>query len=324
MKIVVLDGYTTNPGDLSWDELKQLGDVTIYDRVTSDPSETDLILRHIGDAEVVFTNKTPMTRALIEQLPNLRFISVMATGFNTVDVDAAKERGILVSNIPIYGTAAVAQTAFALLLELCHQVGVHNEAVKAGEWTNCPDYSFWKNPLVELDGQTLGIIGMGRIGKRSAKIGQAMGMNILAYDMYEDQSIVSDTLKYVNLDELLENSDVIFMHCPQTAENTGMINKETIAKMKTGVFFVNNSRGGLVVEKDLSDAINSGKIAGAAVDVVSVEPIPADNYLLNTKNCIVTPHFSWAPRASRERLLKTAVNNVRAFQNGKPENIVNE
>lgn len=323
MKIVVLDGYTTNPGDLSWDALRQLGDVTIYDRVTSDPNETDLILQHIGDAEVVMTNKTPMTRKIIESLPKLRFISVMATGYNVVDVEAAKERGVLVSNIPIYGTAAVAQTAFALLLEMCHQVGRHDLAVKAGEWTACPDYSFWKNPLIELEGMTLGIVGLGRIGKRSAQIGQAMGMNILAYDMYEDKSIVCDTLRYTSLDELLEKSDVIFMHCPQTAENAGMINKDTIAKMKDGVMFVNNSRGGLVVEQDLADALNSGKVAGAALDVVSVEPIPADNPLLSAKNCIITPHFSWAPRASRGRLLDTAVNNVKAFQNGTPENIVN-
>ncbi len=323
MKIVVLDGYTLNPGDLSWDALKALGDVTVYDRTTSDPKEAALILERIGDAEAVYTNKTPLTREILDKAPNVKFIGVMATGFNVVDTAAAKEKGIPVCNVPIYGTAAVAQTAIALLLELCHHVGEHNRAVQAGEWSNCLDYCFWNYPLIELDGKTMGIVGLGRIGKRTAQLAQALGMQVLAYDEIQDQSVVSDTLRYTTLDELLAESDVIALHCPQTPTNTGIINKDSIAKMKDGVMIINNSRGPLIVEEDLVAALESGKIAGAGLDVVPVEPLPANSPLLGAKNCIITPHLSWAPLASRSRLLDVAVENLKAFQSGKPINVVN-
>lgn len=323
MKIVVLDGYTLNPGDLSWDSLQALGDVTVYDRTTSDPKEAALILERIGDAQAVFTNKTPLTRDILDKAPSVKFIGVMATGFNVVDTVAAKEKGIPVCNVPIYGTAAVAQTAIALLLELCHHVGEHNRAVQAGEWSKCLDYCFWDYPLIELDGKTMGIIGLGRIGKRTARLAQALGMQVLAYDEIQDQSVVCDTLRYTTLDELLAQSDVIALHCPQTPANTGIINKDSIAKMKDGVMIINNSRGPLIVEEDLVAALESGKVAGAGLDVVPVEPLPASSPLLGAKNCIITPHLSWAPLASRSRLLDVAVENLKAFQGGKPINVVN-
>lgn len=324
MKIVVLDGYTLNPGDLSWEGIEKLGDVTVYDRTTSDPAEANLIIERVGDAEAVYTNKTPLTREMMEKMPNLKFIGVMATGYNVVDVDASKELGIVVCNVPIYGTAAVAQTAMALLLEICHHVGEHNSAVKEGDWTACKDYCFWNYPLIELANKTMGIIGLGRIGKATARIAQACDMKVLAHDMYEDKSVVSDTLKYVELEELLAKSDVIVLHCPLTESAKGIINKSNIAKMKDGVIIINNSRGPLIVDQDLADALESGKVYGAAVDVVSVEPIPAGNPLLKAKNCIITPHLSWAPIESRARLMGTAVDNLKAFISGNPINVVNK
>ncbi|MEW9125087.1 MAG: D-2-hydroxyacid dehydrogenase [Thermotaleaceae bacterium] len=324
MKIVVLDGYTLNPGDISWEGLEKLGELSVYDRTTMNPADTSLIVERIGDAEVVFTNKTPLTKEAMEKMPNLRFVGVLATGYNVVDTQAAKDLGIIVSNVPNYGTATVAQTAIALLLELCHRVGAHDQAVKAGQWTTCPDYSFSNYPLIELADKTMGIIGLGRIGKATAKIAQAMGMNILAFDEYKDESIVSDTLKYAELEEVLEKSDVILLHCALTDSSKGIINRETIAKMKEGVMIVNNSRGGLVVEKDLVDALESGKVYGAAVDVVSIEPILEDNPLLKAKNCFITPHLSGASREARIRLMKTAIDNLKAYIDGKPINVVNK
>lgn len=321
MKIVVLDGYTLNPGDLSWESVEALGECTVYDR--TDPSDTELILERIGDAEIVLTNKTPLTAEILDRAKSVRQIVVMATGYNTVDTAHAKALGIPVSNVPVYGTAAVSQTAIALLLELCHHAGEHNRSVQAGDWIKCPDYSYWNYPLVELDGKTMGIIGLGRIGKSTARIAQAMGMKVLAVDVFQDESIVCDTLQYTDLDTLLASSDVIVTHCPQTADNAEMINKDTIAKMKDGVFFVNNSRGGLVREADLADALCSGKIAGAALDVISAEPMKADNPLLGIDNCIITPHMSWAPLESRARLLGTVVDNIKAFRDGAPINVVN-
>lgn len=323
LRIVVLDGYSLNPGDLSWDALSKLGDLTVYDRVTMDPKDEALILERIGDAEVVYTNKTPLTREILKKLPKLKFIGVLATGFNVVDIEAAKEMGIPVSNVPVYGSAAVAQTAIALLLEMCHHVGEHNRSVQAGDWIRCPDYSYWNSPLIELEGMTMGIIGLGRIGRGTAKIAQAMGMKVLAYDGYEDKSLVSETLKYVGLDELLAESDVIALHCPQTPETTGIINRDSIAKMKDGVMIINNSRGPLIVEKDLVEALKSGKVGGAALDVIEVEPMPKDSILLGVDNLIITPHLSWAPRASRARLMQTAVDNLKAFMDGKPQHVVN-
>ena len=318
MKIVVLDGYTLNPGDITWEGLEALGDVTVYDR-----TKPEDILTRIGDAEVVYTNKTPVSRETLDASGNIRFIGVLATGYNIVDIEAAKEKEIMVANIPTYGTAAVSQFAIALLLELCHHIGAHSDAVKDGEWTSNPDWCFWKYPLVELAGKTMGIIGFGRIGQDTGKIAQALGMQVLAYDEYPRPELETDTCHYADLDTLLAKSDVISLHCPLFPSTEGIINKETIAKMKTGVMIINDSRGPLIVEEDLRDALNSGKVGGAAVDVVSTEPIQMDNPLLQAKNVIITPHIAWAPKESRQRLMDIAVNNLKYYLEGKPQNIVN-
>lgn len=319
MKIVVLDGYTLNPGDISWSGLEVLGEVTVYERTRADE-----IIERIGDADAVYTNKTPISKETLDACPNVKFIGVLATGYNIVDIEAAKEKGIPVSNIPTYGTASVSQFAIALLLELCHHIGEHADAVKAGEWSNNADWCFWKYPLVELAGKTMGIIGFGRIGQDTGKIAQALGMKVLAYDAYQKPELESETCQYTDLDTLFAQSDVISLHCPLFPSTEGIINKENIAKMKDGVMIINNSRGPLIVEEDLRDALNSGKVAGAAVDVVSTEPIKMDNPLLQAKNCIITPHIAWAPKESRQRLMDIAVENLRCFQNGKPQSVVNK
>lgn len=321
MKIVVLDGYTLNPGDLNWDGFQQFGDVAVHDRTDFTP---DSVIAAIGDADVIFTNKTPLTKVVLEKVPSVKYIGVLATGYNVVDTAAAKELGIKVTNIPTYGTAAVAQYTFALLLELCHHVGAHADAVKNGEWTKCPDFCFWNYPLVELAGKNMGIIGFGRIGQATAKIAQAFGLNILAVANHQNPALESDTCKYVTLDELLAQSDIISLHCPLLESTQGIINKNNIAKMKDGVLIVNTSRGPLVVEQDLCDALNSGKVGGAALDVVSSEPISATNPLLQAKNCIITPHIAWAPIESRSRLMNIAVDNLAAFVDGSPVNVVNK
>lgn len=317
MKIVVLDGYTLNPGDLSWDGLKKFGDLTVYERT---PKEN--VLERVIDAHVIFTNKTPVTKETIMQCKNLVYIGVLATGYNIVDIEAARGRNIPVSNIPVYGTAAVAQMAFALLLEICHHAGAHSQAVQNGDWASNEDWCFWNYPLIELKDKTMGIIGFGRIGQSVGKIANAFGMNVLAYNRSpkEDGQEIG---KYVSLDELLEKSDVISLHCPLFPSTEGMINKTTISKMKNGVIILNNSRGQLIVEQDLADALNSGKVYAAGLDVVSSEPIKNDNPLLKAKNCIITPHISWAPIESRIRLMKVAVENMESFINGKPINIIN-
>jgi len=320
MKIVVLDGYTLNPGDLNWDGIKKFGDVTVHDRVSFAPED---VIAAIGDAEVIFTNKTPLPKVVLDKVPSLKYIGVLATGYNVVDTAAAKENGIVVANIPTYGTAAVAQFSMALLLELCHRVGAHSDAVRAGDWTNNSDWCFWNYPLIELAGKNIGIIGFGRIGQATAKVAQAFGLNVLAHDSYQDHSLVTDTCKYVTLDELLAQSDVISLHCPLFDCTKGIINKDSIAKMKDGVMILNTSRGPLVVEQDLSDALNSGKVGGAGLDVVCLEPIAADNPLLKAKNCIITPHIAWAPIESRSRLMNIAVDNLAAFLSGSPVNVVN-
>ena len=322
MKIVVLDGYTENPGDLSWSGLEELGSLTVYDRTPlNDENE---IIKRIGDAEAIYTNKTPLSRKTIESAPNLKFIGVLATGYNVVDVNAAKDKGIIVCNIPTYGTAAVAQFAIAMLLEICHHVAHHSNAVHDGRWESCPDFCFWDYPLIELADKTMGIIGFGRIGQSTGKIAQAMGMKVLAYDNYANPALESETCKYTDLETLLKESDVITLHCPLFPETQGIINKETIAKMKDGVIILNNSRGPLIVEQDLADALNSGKVYAAGLDVVSSEPIKGDNPLLKAKNCIITPHISWAPKESRQRLMDIAVDNLRQFLNGTPVNVVNK
>jgi len=324
MKAVVLDGYTLNPRDLSWKALEAMCETTVYDRTAYDISGLDLIIERVGDAEVVFTNKTPLTAEALKAMSNLKFIGVLATGYNVVDVEAAKAQGIVVTNIPTYGTDAVAQMAIALLMEMCHHAGAHSDAVKKGDWTNNVDWCFWNYPLIELAGKTMGIIGFGRIGQATAKIAQAFGMKILAFDSYQIKELESDTLKYVELDELLAQSDVISLHCPLFESTKGIINKNSLAKMKLGAMLINTSRGPLVVEADLAEALNSGKIAGAALDVVSSEPIKADNPLLAAKNCIITPHISWAPKESRQRLMDIAMDNLSNFINGKPINVVNK
>ncbi|AEF82065.1 D-2-hydroxyacid dehydrogenase [Leadbettera azotonutricia] len=316
LKIVCLDGYTENPGDLSWDGFKALGDFTIYDRT----SGSDIIPR-IGSAEAILTNKTPISRTTLEACPNLRYIGVLATGYNVVDTDAAKEQGVTVTNIPTYGTSAVGQFAIALLLEICHRIGHHSEAVRKGRWENCDDFCFWDYPLIELAGKTMGIIGFGRIGQVTGTIAKALGMKVIAYDEAKNTSgqAIGD---YVSLDTIFAQSDVISLHCPLLPSTQGLINKNTIPKMKDGVIILNNSRGPLIVEQDLADALNSGKVYAAGVDVVSSEPIKADNPLLKAKNCIITPHISWASKESRKRLMDIAVGNLSAFLQGKPVNTV--
>ena len=320
-KIVVLDGYTENPGDLSWDELAKLGELKVYDRTSF--TDDDEIISRIGDAAYVYTNKTPIRKAVLDACPGIRFISMLATGYNVVDVAAAKEKGIPVCNIPTYGTAAVAQFAIALLLEICHHIGHHSNAVHAGRWTNSADWCFWDYPLIELEGKTMGIIGLGRIGQRTAAIAKALGMKVIAYDEHPGDAgkAVAD---YVDLEMLLKTSDVIALHCPLFPSTEGIINKESISKMKDGVIILNNSRGPLIVEKDLADALNSGKVAAAGLDVVSSEPIKNDNPLLQAKNCFITPHISWAPKESRQRLMDAAVDNLRQFLAGTPVNVVNK
>lgn len=320
MKIVVLDGYTENPGDLSWEGLEQLGELTVYAR-SSLTDERETIAR-IGDADIVFTNKTPISKTVLEACPKLKFISVLATGYNVVDCGCAKERGIPVSNVPTYGTASVGQFAIGLLLEICHHIGHHDQSVHSGAWERCQDWCYWDYPLIELDGKTLGVIGFGRIGQTTGKIAKAMGMEVLAYDNFPSdagRAIAS----YVELDTLLARSDVIAVHCPLFPETQGIINRDNIAKMKDGVILINNSRGPLVVEQDLADALNSGKVAAAGLDVVSTEPIQGDNPLLKAKNCIITPHISWAPRESRQRIMDCAVGNLKAYLAGEPIHVVN-
>ena len=316
MRIVVLDGYTLNPGDLSWAGLEQYGTVEVYDRTV--PGE---VIDRIGDAEIVFTNKTPITQKILEACPSVRFIGVLATGYNVVDTKAAKDKGIPVCNIPTYGTDAVAQYAFALILELCHHVGEHNRSVKQGDWAACPDFCYSNYPLIELAGKTLGIIGYGRIGRRTAQIARAFGMKVVAFDEYPGEN--NEEVAFVSLDELFGCSDVISLHCPLFPSTEGMICKENLNKMKDGVLLINTSRGPLVKEEDLAQALHSGKVAGAAVDVVSTEPISPDNVLLREENCLITPHIAWAPKESRQRLMDIAVRNLGAFLDGDPENVVN-
>ena len=320
MKIVVLDGYTLNPGDLDWDGIKKLGDLTVLDRVDHSPS---VVIEAIGDAEIIYTNKTPLSREVLSAVPSVRYIGVLATGFNVVDVKCAKELDIKVTNVPTYGTDAVAQFTLALLLEMCHRIGDHDVAVKNGEWASCPDFCFWKHPLIELSGKTMGFIGFGRIGQATAKIAQAFGLNVLAFNRSQNPDMISDTCQYTSLEEVLAKSDIISLHCPLTDETQGIINKSNIARMKDGVMIINTARGPLIVEQDLKDALESGKVAAAAIDVASVEPILTDNPLLTAKNCIMTPHIAWASKEARERLMNTTVENLEAFLGGNPINVVN-
>ena len=320
MKIVVLDAFTENPGDLSWAPLEALGEVTIYDRTAY--AESPLIAERIGDAEIVVTNKTPISRETLDKCPGVRMIAVLATGYNVVDYVYAGEKGIPVVNVPTYGTASVAQFAIALLLEICQHVAHHSEAVHAGRWENAEDWCFWDYPLIELAGKTMGIIGFGRIGQNTGRIAKALGMTVLASGSRETEAGRA-IAEYVDRDELFARSDVVVLHCPLFPDTAGIINRDTIAKMKDGVILINNSRGGLIVEQDVADALNSGKIMAAGLDVVSTEPIRADNPLLRAKNCLITPHISWAPKEARQRILDITVDNIRAFLAGEPINVVN-
>lgn len=320
MKVVILDGYTENPGDLTWEKFKAFGQVTVYDR-TCLTNEQEIIKR-IGDAEIAVTNKTPISARTMDACPSLRFITILATGYNIVDVEHAAKRGIPVSNIPTYGTAAVGQFAIALLLEICHHIGHHSNSVHSGKWASAPDFCYWDYPLVELAGKTMGIIGFGKIGQTVGRIAKALGMKVIANDHRPSES-GKEIADYVTMDELLAQSDVISLHCPLFPETNGIINRHTISKMKDGVVIINNSRGSLIVEDDLAEALRSGKVAGAAVDVVSSEPIKTDNALLNAPNCIITPHISWAPIECRKRIMDGTIDNITAFLNGKPINTVN-
>lgn len=321
MKIVILDGYTENPGDLSWEELEKLGEVTVYDRTSY--ADAPIIAERIGDAEIVVINKTPISKETIDKCPNIKVIAVLATGYNVVDYNYAKEKEIPVVNVPTYGTQIVGQYAVGLLFEICSHYGHHDKTVKEGKWENNADWCYWDYPMIELYGKTAGVIGLGRIGQTTARMLNALEMNVLAYDAFEGEA-GKKVATYVSLDELLAKSDVIFLHCPLFAETEGIINRDNIAKMKDGVIIINNSRGQLVVEQDLADALNSGKVYAAGLDVVSTEPINAANPLLKAKNCIITPHISWAAKESRQRIMDITVDNLKAFLSGNPINVVNK
>jgi glycerate dehydrogenase len=315
MKIVVLDGHTLNPGDLSWDELKSLGPCEIHDRTPADQ-----MLQRAAEAAILLTNKAQITREHIQNLSNLRYIGVTATGTNIVDLAAARERSIPVTNVPAYGTSSVAQTTIALLLELTQNVGLHSQTAHEGRWTASPDWCYWERPLIELDGLTMGIIGLGRIGTAVAGLATALGMRVLAS---KGNSRLAPHVRFTDIESLIRQSDVLSLHCPLAPETKHLINAERLSWMKPTAFLLNTSRGMLVDERALADALNAGRLAGAGLDVLSVEPPPADNPLLTAKNCIITPHLAWATKAARSRLMQIAVANVRAFLSGKPQNVVN-
>ena len=316
MKIINLDASALNPGDLSWDVLNQFGQVTLYQKTES---EEEAIAR-IGDHEIVLTNKVPITETLLNACPNIQLVCVQATGYNIVDTAACARRGIPVCNVPDYGTAAVAQFTLALMLELCHRIGYHDAVVHDGKWCRSNTFCFWDTPQMELGGKTLGIIGFGRIGQAVAKLAQAFGMQVIAHSRSRKES---PDAEFVELDTLLARSDFISLHCPLFPENARMVNQEFLSKMKPGAFLINTARGGLLDEQAVADALTTGQLAGAAVDVVSEEPMKTYNPLLNAPNCIITPHIAWAPKESRQRLLDCCVENIRAYLAGKPRNVVN-
>lgn len=318
MKIVVLDGNALNPGDLSWDCLKQFGEVTVYDRTP----EQSMIISRIGQADIITTNKVPIDAAVLDACPSVKLICCLSTGYNVVDIHAAKKRGIPVCNVPDYSTSAVSQFTFALLLELCHRIGHHDEAVHGGRWAACPDFCFWDTPQMELSGKTIGIIGFGRIGRAVGRIARAMGMEVLAYS----RSISPEGKEigtYVDLDTLLRQSDIVSLHCPLFPETEGLINAEAIEKMKNGAILLNTSRGPVIDETAVANALHTGKLRGAAMDVVSEEPINPNNPLLTAPNCILTPHMAWAPVETRQRILHTTIQSINGFLTGTPVNVVN-
>lgn len=321
MNIVVLDGYTVNPGDISWSSLEALGNLRVYDRTSY--VDSPLIAQRLQDADIAVTNKTPISKETMDRCPSIQMIAVLATGYNVVDCEYAGTKNIPVCNVPSYGTASVSQYSIALLLEICHHIGHHDHSVHAGSWTRHPDWCYWDYPLIELEGKTMGIIGFGRIGQAEGRIARSLGMDIIAYDTFPNDSgrKIAD---YVDLDTLLRRSDVISLHCNLTPENTHLINRMTIDKMKDGVIIINNSRGQLIHEQDMADALNQGKVAAAGLDVVYTEPIRADNPLLRAKNCIITPHISWAAKESRQRIMAATAENIRAFLEGAPIHVINQ
>ena len=318
MRIVILDGYTLNPGDNPWEPVQRLGELTVHDYTPDNQ-----ILSQAANHEIVITNKAPISAETIGKLPKLKFIAVTATGYNIVDVEAAAARGIPVSNVPEYGTASVAQFTFALLLELCHHVGLHADAVKQGEWTRCRDFCFWKTPLIELAGKTMGIVGFGRIGRQVGEIAHAFGMKVMANNRTQQNAPGYSSFAWGSIEQIFAQSDVVSLHCPLTASNREMVNLSLLSRMKSSAFLINTSRGQLINEADLAAALNGGKLAGAAVDVVSKEPILGDNPLLKARNILVTPHIAWAAFEPRQRIMETTSQNIAAFLQGKPINVVN-
>jgi len=319
MKIVILDGYALNPGDLSWAELEKFGEVVIFDRTPADQ-----VAERAAEAEIIFTNKTPVREEALNQLSSLKFIGVMATGYNIVNTEVAKAKNILVANVPDYGTISVVQLTFALLLELCHHVQRHSDTVMEGKWAKSPDWSYWEYPLVELFGKTIGIIGFGRIGQQVGDVATAFGMNIIGNSRTQSEQSHRKNFKWAGIPELLLNSDVVSIHCPLFPETKGLINKKSLQLMKRSSFLLNTSRGPIIVDEDLADALNNDLISGAGIDVLSIEPPSKDNPLFNAKNCIITPHIAWATKEARTRLMQTTINNLTAFLNGNPVNVVNK
>lgn len=317
MKIVNLDGYTTNPGDLSWDFFRKYGEFTVYDRTAPEQ-----IIERAKDADCLIINKSVIDSDILKQLPKLKYVGLQSTGYNVIDCRAARELGITVSNIPAYSTNAVAQLVFSLILHITNKVTLHSDAVHNGEWTSCPDFCFWKAPLTELDGKTIGIVGFGSIGQRVKEISKAFGMNVIVYTPHPRPEVFSD-VKFVEFDELLKNSDILTCHCPLTDNTRGLINKESLSKMKKNAILINTSRGPVVDEQALADALNNEKIAAAGLDVLNVEPPQKDNPLLTAKNCVITPHIAWAACETRARLLAILEDNLKAFLEGKPQNVVN-
>ncbi|SEA77422.1 D-2-hydroxyacid dehydrogenase [Pedobacter hartonius] len=318
MKIVILDGYTLNPGDLSWEGLQQLGEAEIHDRTPADQ-----VVERCRGAEIVFTNKTPVNAEAINSLPGLKYIGVLATGYNIVDTEAATQKGIVVCNVPGYGTASVVQHTFALLLELCLRVQRHSDAVTSGRWASSADFCFWDYPLTELSGKTMGIIGFGHIGQQVGDVAAAFGMQVIGASRSQSDQSQRRNFKWASIPELLEQADVVSIHCPLFPETKGLINKENLQRMKTTAFLLNTSRGPIIVEEDLAEALNNGVIAGAGIDVLSVEPPSKDNPLLSAKNCIITPHIAWATKEARGRLMEISIRNLQAYLDGKPANVVN-
>lgn len=317
MQIVILDGYTLNPGDLDWSGLDSLGELVVYDRT----AESQIIER-AADAEIVLTNKTPLSAEILHKLPKLRYIGVLATGYNIIDIQAAKENGIIVANVPAYSTHSVAQLVFALLLEFCHRVQQHSDSVLNGDWAGSIDFSYSRSPLVELSGQTMGLIGLGQIGKQTALIAQAMGMKVIATGSGRNVPQPVEGIEWVQIDELLQRSDVISLHCPLTPATNQLIDAKRIAQMKPTAILINTARGGLLNEEDVAHALNEGRLAGAGLDVLTVEPPRPDNPLLHARNVIITPHIAWATKEARARLMDTAIGNVRAYLDGRPVNVI--